>query len=54
MDELREKLEKVLAEHQKESGLHMIGGCEKLIQRLLFELRSAPPENNFPDPNLSH
>ncbi|HXW90088.1 MAG TPA: hypothetical protein VEK33_06040 [Terriglobales bacterium] len=59
MDELREKLEKVLAEHQRESGLHMIGGCEKLIQRLLFELRSAPvgrgtPENNFPDANGGH
>ena len=41
MDELREKLQKVLAEHQRESGLHMIGGCERLIQRLLEELRPA-------------
>jgi hypothetical protein len=41
MDELREKLQKVLAEHQRESGLHMIGGCERLIQRLLRELRPA-------------
>ena len=41
MDELREKLQKVLAEHQRESGLHTIGGCERLIQRLLQELRPA-------------
>jgi hypothetical protein len=40
MNELREKLEKALAEHQQESGLHMIGGREKLIQRLLKELNS--------------
>jgi hypothetical protein len=40
MNELREKLEKALAEHQRESGLHMIGGREKLIQRLLEELNS--------------
>jgi hypothetical protein len=56
MDELREKLQKILAEHQRESGLHMIGGCEKLIQRLLRELRSAPlsqgaSENNCTEPN---
>jgi len=44
MDELREKLQKILAEHQRESGLHMIGGCERLIQRLLQELRSVPVE----------
>jgi hypothetical protein len=42
MDGLRERLEKVLAEHQRESGLHMIGGRERLIQRLLKELDSTP------------
>jgi hypothetical protein len=42
MADLRERLEKVLAEHQRESGLHMIGGRERLIQRLLKELGSAP------------
>jgi hypothetical protein len=56
MDELREKLRKVLAEHQRESGLHMVGGCEKLIQRLLQELRPAPlgqaaSERNLAEPN---
>lgn len=43
MDDLRLRLEKVLAEHQRESGLHIIGGRERLIQRLLDELRSAAP-----------
>jgi len=43
MENLRERLEKVLAEHQRESGLHMIGGRERLIQRLLQELARARP-----------
>jgi hypothetical protein len=43
MDGLRERLEKVLAEHQRESGLHVVGGRDKLIQRLLKELGSASP-----------
>jgi len=53
MDELREKLKKILAEHQRESGLHMIGGCEKLIQRLLQELRSAPPSQGVSESHLT-
>lgn len=53
MDGLREKLERALAEHQRESGLHMIGGCEKLIQRLLFALRSAAIGRGTPESNLS-
>jgi hypothetical protein len=56
MDELREKLRKVLAEHQRESGLHMIGGCERLIERLFEELRSMPlgqgaTERSLSEPN---
>jgi hypothetical protein len=35
MENLREKLEKTLEEHQRESGLHMIGGRERLVARLL-------------------
>jgi hypothetical protein len=35
MDNLKEKLEKTLEEHQRESGLHMIGGRERLVARLL-------------------
>jgi hypothetical protein len=53
MDELREKLRKVLAEHQRESGLHMVGGCERLIQRLFEELRSAPQGQTASERNLS-
>jgi hypothetical protein len=35
MDNLKEKLEKTIEEHQRESGLHMIGGRERLVARLL-------------------
>jgi hypothetical protein len=35
MENLRKKLEKTLEEHQRESGLHMIGGREQLVARLL-------------------
>jgi hypothetical protein len=34
MPELRESLNRVLEEHQHESGLHIIGGRRKLIDRL--------------------
>ncbi len=33
--ELKESLSKVLEEHQHESGLHMIGGRQRLIDRLV-------------------
>jgi hypothetical protein len=54
MENLREKLEKALAEHQRESGLHMIGGREQLIQRLMKELASPGPgsaENSSAEQN---
>jgi hypothetical protein len=35
MENLKEKLEKTLEEHQRECGLHMIGGRERLVARLL-------------------
>jgi hypothetical protein len=35
MENLKEKLEETLEEHQRESGLHMIGGRERLVARLL-------------------
>jgi hypothetical protein len=45
MENLKEKLEKTLEEHQRESGLHMIGGRERLVARLMKvldpSLRSA-------------
>ena len=33
--ELEEGLSKLLDEHQQEDGLHMIGGRQKLIHRLM-------------------
>ena len=41
MDDLKNKLEKVLQEHQRESGLHMIGGQARLIERLLHVLEPS-------------
>jgi hypothetical protein len=46
MDDLREQLERTLAEHQRESGLHVVGGREKLIQRLLTVLGASPEDNS--------
>ena len=34
MTELENKLNNILEEHQHESGLHMIGGRRRLIERL--------------------
>jgi hypothetical protein len=44
MENLKEKLEKTLEEHQRESGLHVIGGRERLVARLLKAL--DPPFHN--------
>jgi hypothetical protein len=44
MENLKQKLEKTLEEHQRESGLHMIGGRERLVARLLKVL--DPPVHN--------
>jgi len=50
MENLRQKLEKELAEHQRESGLHVIGGRNRLIQRLLNVMepmvQEHPPSEN--------
>jgi hypothetical protein len=35
MSELEAKLNRILQEHQHESGLHMIGGRQRLVARLL-------------------
>ena len=52
MENLKEKLEKTLEEHQRESGLHMIGGRERLVARLLkvldAPLRNTGNENHAP------
>ena len=46
MRDLKEKLESELAEHQRESGLHVIGGRDRLIQRLLKALGPLVAEGN--------
>jgi hypothetical protein len=35
MSELENRLNRILEEHQHESGLHMIGGRHKLLDRLV-------------------
>lgn len=50
MPELEESLNRVLEEHQHESGLHIIGGRRKLIDRLvqLFEQLKQESGENVP------
>ena len=51
MSELENRLNRILEEHQHESGLHMIGGRHKLLDRLVRfceqelrpEWREEPP-----------
>ena len=48
MSELESSLNKILEEHQHESGLHMIGGRRKLLDRLVqffeeFRVERAEP-----------
>jgi hypothetical protein len=46
MSELERSLSKVLEEHQHESGLHMIGGRKRLIDRLVQFFEQGPkPES---------
>jgi hypothetical protein len=44
MKELKSSLNKILEEHQHESGLHVIGGRRRLIDRLVefFEQGQKP------------
>jgi len=49
MENLRQKLEKELAEHQRESGLHVIGGRDRLIQRLLNVMEPLAEEQGHSD-----
>ena len=50
MSELETKLNHILEEHQHESGLHMIGGRRRLIDRLVkfFEEDVKPQEKSAP------
>ncbi len=49
MSDLERGLNKILQEHQQESGLHMIGGKQRLVDRLLEffeeEQRQAETKN---------
>jgi hypothetical protein len=55
MSELENRLNRILEEHQHESGLHMIGGRHKLLDRLVRfceeELRQEWHEEPRPHEN---
>ncbi len=46
MTQLEENLNKILEEHQHESGLHMIGGRRRLMDRLVEFFQSAEKAEN--------
>ncbi len=50
MNNIERGLNKILEEHQHESGLHMIGGQRKLVERLVHffeeEQREAAKESH--------
>ena len=49
MTQLEENLNKILEEHQHESGLHMIGGRRRLMDRLVeFFQSTANPDPHDP------
>jgi hypothetical protein len=50
MTELESGLNKILEEHQHESGLHVIGGRRRLIDRLVQFFEEFRPEN--PEPRV--
>ena len=45
MSELENGLNKILEEHQHESGLHVIGGRRKLMDRLIQFFEDFRPED---------
>jgi hypothetical protein len=50
MSQLESSLNKILEEHQHESGLHMIGGRRRLLDRLVQFFEEFRLEN--PEPRL--
>ena len=46
--ELETNLNRILEEHQHESGLHIIGGRRRLIDRLVQFIEEFRPESNEP------
>jgi len=51
MNQLENSLNKILEEHQHESGLHVIGGRRRLIDRLMQFFEEFRPED-APEPRL--
>ena len=51
MSELERNLTRILEEHQHESGLHMIGGQRRLVDRLVqfFEENKKPEKDSKQD-----
>ena len=56
MTQLEENLNKILEEHQHESGLHMIGGRRRLMDRLVefFQSAEKPDQNDPARADLHH
>jgi hypothetical protein len=48
MNQLESGLNKILQEHQHESGLHVIGGRRRLIDRLMQFFEEFNPEASDP------
>jgi hypothetical protein len=48
MNQLESGLNKILEEHQHESGLHVIGGRRRLIDRLMQFFEEFNPEPSEP------
>ncbi len=54
MTELENKINHILEEHQHESGLHMIGGRRRLIDRLVqFFEQDLKPQGQSASPSSS-
>ena len=48
MNQLESGLNKILEEHQHESGLHVIGGRRRLIDRLMQFFEEFNPDTSEP------
>ena len=48
MNQLESGLNKILEEHQHESGLHVIGGRRRLVDRLMQFFEEFNPETSEP------
>jgi len=54
MKELERGLSRVLEEHQHESGLHVIGGRRRLIDRLMEFFQEEEQKLTEKKPNQEH